>query len=88
MSAATGISAPAVHRIWHAFGLKPYLQTTFMLSTDPYFVDKVWDIVGLYLAPPDRALVLRVDDKEPDSGAGPHATWAAVDFWQAGNAHP
>ena len=63
MSAATGISAPTVHRIWHAFGLKPHLQTTFMLSTDPYFVDKVRDIVGLYLAPPDRALVLRVDEK-------------------------
>jgi len=63
MSAATGVSAPTVQRIWHAFGLKPHLQATFKLSTDPYFVDKVRDVVGLYLAPPDRALVLCVDEK-------------------------
>lgn len=63
MSAATGVSAPTVQRIWHAFGLKPHLQDTFKLSTDPYFVDKVRDVVGLYLAPPDRALVLCVDEK-------------------------
>ena len=59
MSAATGVSAPTVHRIWQAFGLKPHLQATFKLSTDPYFVDKV----RLYMAPPDRALVLCVDEK-------------------------
>lgn len=63
MSAATGVSAPTVQRIWHAFGLKPHLQDTFKLSTDPHFVDKVRDVVGLYLAPPDRALVLSVDEK-------------------------
>lgn len=63
MSAATGVSAATVQRIWRAFGLKPHLQSTFKLSTDPYFVDKVRDVVGLYLAPPDRALVLCVDEK-------------------------
>ena len=63
MSAATGISAPTVHRIWRAFGLKPHLQDSFKLSTDPHFVDKVRDVVGLYLAPPERALVLCVDEK-------------------------
>lgn len=63
MSAATGVSVPSVQRIWHAFGLKPHLQETFKLSTDPHFVDKVRDVVGLYLAPPDRALVLSVDEK-------------------------
>jgi transposase len=63
MSAASGVSAATVQRIWHAFGLKPHLQSTFKLSTDPYFVDKVRDVVGLYLAPPDRALVLCVDEK-------------------------
>jgi transposase len=63
MSAATGVSAPTVHRIWRAFGLKPHLQATFKLSTDPYFVDKVRDVVGLYMAPPERALVLCVDEK-------------------------
>jgi transposase len=44
MSAATGVSAPTVQRIWHAFGLKPHLQKTFKLSTDPHFVDKVRDV--------------------------------------------
>jgi transposase len=63
MSRATGVSPATVQRIWHAFGLKPHLQETFKLSTDPYFVDKVRDVVGLYMAPPDRALVLCVDEK-------------------------
>jgi transposase len=63
MSDATGVSATTVHRIWHAFGLKPHRLETFKFSTDPNFVDKVRDVVGLYLAPPDRALVLCVDEK-------------------------
>ena len=63
MSREAGVSPATVQRIWHAFGLKPHLQETFKLSTDPHFVDKVRDVVGLYMAPPDRALVLCVDDK-------------------------
>ena len=63
MSAATGVSSSSVHRIWRAFGLKPHLEETFKLSTDPEFVDKVQDIVGLYMSSPDRALVLCVDEK-------------------------
>ncbi|MDR6678891.1 IS630 family transposase [Pseudomonas oryzihabitans] len=63
MSQATGLSPASVMRIWHAFGLKPHREKTFKLSTDPAFVDKVHDIVGLYLNPPDRALVLCVDEK-------------------------
>ena len=63
MSRHAGVSPATVQRIWHAFGLKPHLQETFKLSTDPHFVDKVRDVVGLYLAPPDRALVLCVDEK-------------------------
>lgn len=63
MSRETGVSPATVQRIWHAFGLKPHLEDTFKLSTDPHFVDKVRDVVGLYLAPPDRALVLSVDEK-------------------------
>ncbi len=63
MSQATGISPASVMRIWHAFGLKPHLEKTFKLSTDPLFVDKVHDIVGLYLNPPDKALVLCIDEK-------------------------
>ena len=58
-----GLSQTAVARIWRAFGLKPHLHETFKLSTDPYFVEKVRDIVGLYLNPPDRAIVLCVDEK-------------------------
>jgi transposase len=63
MSAATGVSAPTVHRIWREFGLKPHLVDTFKLSTDPNFVDKVRDVVGLYLDPPERTLVLCVDER-------------------------
>src|SRR3954452_5183215 len=58
-----GLSQTAVSRIWRAFGLKPHLRETFKLSTDPFFVEKVRDIVGLYLAPPGRAIVLCVDEK-------------------------
>jgi transposase len=60
---ATGLSQTAVCRIWRAFAPKPHRTETFKLSTDPLFVEKVRDIVGLYLAPPDRALVLCVDEK-------------------------
>jgi transposase len=63
MAAATGMSQTAVSRIWRAFALKPHLQETFKLSTDPQFVEKVRDIVGLYLNPPEAALVLCVDEK-------------------------
>lgn len=58
-----GLSQTAVARIWRAFGLKPHLRETFKLSTDPFFVEKVRDVVGLYLAPPQRAIVLCVDEK-------------------------
>ncbi len=57
------VSQTTVVRIWHAFGLKPHLEGPFKLSTDPYFIEKVRDIVGLYMNPPERALVLSVDEK-------------------------
>jgi transposase len=63
MAKATGMSQSAISRIWRAFGLKPHLVQTWKLSTDPQFVDKVRDIVGLYLDPPANALVLAVDEK-------------------------
>ena len=63
LAKATGVSTSTVHRIWRAFALQPHRSETFKLSTDPLFVDKVRDIVGLYLDPPDRALVLCVDEK-------------------------
>jgi transposase len=63
MAAATGMSQSAISRIWRAFGLKPHLVQTWKLSTDPQFIDKVRDVVGLYLDPPEKALVLAVDEK-------------------------
>ena len=63
MAAATGMSQSAVSRIWRAFGLKPHLVQTWKLSADPQFIDKVRDVVGLYLDPPEKALVLAVDEK-------------------------
>ncbi len=63
MAKASGLSVTTVGRAWRAFGLQPHRAETFKLSTDPLFAEKVRDIVGLYLSPPDRALVLCVDEK-------------------------
>ena len=63
MARRAGMSQSAVSRIWRAFGLRPHRAETFKLSSDPAFIEKVRDIVGLYLAPPERALVLCVDEK-------------------------
>ena len=63
MAQACGLSRGTVHRIWRAFALQPHRTETFKLSTDPLFIEKVRDIVGLYLHPPERALVLCVDEK-------------------------
>ena len=63
MAQACGLSQSTVVRIWRAFGLQPHRSETFKLSKDPLFIEKVRDIVGLYLDPPDRALVLCVDEK-------------------------
>jgi len=63
MAGASGLSQSSVHRIWRAFALAPHRSETFKLSKDPLFIDKVRDIVGLYLDPPDKALVLCVDEK-------------------------
>jgi transposase len=63
MAAEVGLTQSAVHRIWRAFGLQPHRAETFKLSKDPQFVAKVRDVVGLYLDPPERAVVLCVDEK-------------------------
>ena len=63
MAQATGLPQTAISRIWRAFALQPHRQESFKLSRDPLFIDKVRDIVGLYLDPPERALVLCVDEK-------------------------
>jgi len=63
LAAQTGVSKSTVQRVWHAFGLKPHRWESFKLSNDPFFVEKVRDIVGLYLDPPTDAVVLCVDEK-------------------------
>ena len=63
MAHRAGMSQTAVSRIWRAFGLRPHRVETFKLSSDPAFVEKVRDVVGLYMAPPDRTLVLCMDEK-------------------------
>ena len=63
MARRVGLAPSTVHKIWAAHGLKPHLSRTFKLSRDPAFSEKVHDIVGLYLSPPDKALVLSVDEK-------------------------
>jgi transposase len=63
MAQAVGLSQSAIVRVWNAFGLKPHKSETFKLSTDPYFVEKVRDVVGLYMSPPENAIVLSVDEK-------------------------
>jgi transposase len=62
MAARSGLSKSTIGRIWRNFGLKPHLADTFKLSTDPLFVDKVVDVVGLYHHPPERAVVLCLDE--------------------------
>lgn len=63
MAEKTGLSQSTVSRVWRAFGLAPHREETFKLSNDPYFIEKVRDVVGLYMEPPNRALVLSVDEK-------------------------
>ena len=63
LAAKAGMSPSSVGRIWRAFGLKPWLTDTFKLSEDPQFVDKVRDVVGLYMNPPEHAVVMCVDEK-------------------------
>ena len=63
MARASGLSVSTVQRMWRAFGLQPHRLETSKLSTDPDFVAKVRDVVGLCIAPPERAVVLYVDEK-------------------------
>src|SRR2546423_6280486 len=63
MARSAGLNQTAVSRIWRAFGLKPHAVQSWKLSTDPQFIDKVRDVVGLYMSPPENALVLCVDEK-------------------------
>ena len=62
MAERTGLSKSTIGKIWSDFGLKPHLVDHFKLSTDPLFIDKLYDVVGLYLNPPESAVVLCVDE--------------------------
>jgi putative transposase len=76
MAAETGLSKSTVHRLFQLFALQPHRTRSFKISPDPFFVDKLRDIVGLYLNPPDKALVFCVDEKSqslPREGGGPGA---------------
>ena len=83
MARRSGLSKSTVGRIWRDFGLKPHLADGFKLSSDPLFVEKVVDVVGLYHNPPEKAVVLCVDEKKPDPGAGPVVPGAADDAGHA-----
>ena len=63
MAKAAGVGATSVFKVWHEHGLKPHLLETFKLSPDPRFAEKLEDIVGLYVNPPEHAVVLCVDEK-------------------------
>jgi transposase len=63
MAKASGVSKASVQRVWHANGLKPHLIRTFKLSNDPHFIEKLDDVVGLYMNPPEHALVFCIDEK-------------------------
>ncbi len=77
MARRAGLSQTMVSRVGRAFGLAPHRHETFKLSSDPAFVDKVRDVVGLYMAPPNRALVLCVDESEPANATGSRAQASA-----------
>jgi len=70
MAERSGLSKSTIGRIWKGFGLKPHLTDGFKLSNDPFFVDKVYDVVGLYLNPPEAAVVLSVDEKSQVQALG------------------
>ena len=70
MAERSGLSKSTIGRIWKGFGLKPHLSDGFKLSNDPLFVDKTYDVVGLYLNPPESAVVLCVDEKSQVQALG------------------
>lgn len=74
MAAAVGLSPATVRRIWHGHGLKPHLVETFKVSNDPLFAQKLEAVVGLYLNPPEHALVLCCDEKSQNPGPGSDPT--------------
>ena len=87
MAARVGVAFSTVRAIWQKHGLVPHRLRAFKLSTDPAFVDKLRDVVGLYVNPPEHAVVLSVDRKVSDSGAGTHPDAASHEARTARDAH-
>jgi transposase len=85
LAAQVGVSDTTVLRVWHRHGLKPHLVETFKVSRDPRFVEKLEDIVGLYLNPPEHALVLWLRREEPSAGTRPHAARLAAEEGSRGD---
>ena len=79
MAKASGVSTSSVQRIWRAFSLQPHRTETCKLSADPQFIEKVRDIVGLYLDPPEKALVVCVDEKKQIKRGAHRAKTAPLD---------
>ena len=74
LAAKRGVSRAMVHQVWQANGLRPHLYRTFKLSSDPDFETKLVDVIGLYLSPPERAMVFSVDGKSgPSSRSDPNS---------------
>jgi transposase len=87
MAKRVGVSPATVQRIWSGRGLKPHLLKTFKLSNDPRFEDKLIDVVGLYLNPPEHAVVLCMDEKTSIGGPRPHPAIASTDQRPGGHDH-
>ena len=88
MAARAGVSPATVQRIWSARGLQPHRVETFKLSNDPRFEEKLVDVVGLYLNPPENAIVLCMDEKSQIQALGPHAAVAADQARAGGDDDP
>ena len=83
-----GIGKDTVARIWQDHHLQPWKVDTFKISTDPRFEEKLVDVVGLYLDPPERAVVFSFDEKTQWPGPGPHPTFAADETGPGGHDDP
>jgi len=79
MAKVTGLSDSTIGRIWKENGLKPHLTAKFKMSNDPDFIEKLEDIVGLYLSPPEHAIVLSCDEKSQIQAFRPNTAWSAPD---------
>jgi hypothetical protein len=88
MAAESGLSRSTIGRIWREFGLKPHLVDTFKLSSDPLFIEKVRDVIGLYLDPPERALVLCVEEDSQIQALDRFAAGATGAAGHARTTHP